>query len=289
MVDARKLMDLLVGASSRPGQAGADLMGTLGQLFGQATGGLKDMAQAANEATGGVGTKVDQAMGQAARQAAGGQSGAELAQKAKEFMNRHPGLAEAALMSVAGLLLGTRRGRGIASSLAGLGGLALVSGLAYRAYQNHQAGKPLLDAGAGGAAGAAALPQPTAFDPGEVTEDDALLMVRAMVAAATADGHMDETERNRIVSGLAQAGIDEETTRWLERELADPATVEEIADRVNSPEKAAQIYAAARVAIEPDTLQEREFLRQLAQSLDLDPKLRAHIDEAASAAKVTGP
>jgi uncharacterized membrane protein YebE (DUF533 family) len=35
-------------------------------------------------------------------------------------------------------------------------------------------------------------------------------------------------------------------------------------------------------------MQEREFLRQLAESLDLDPQLKAHIDEAASGVRATG-
>ena len=106
-----------------------------------------------------------------------------------------------------------------------------------------------------------------------------------MVAAAAADGRMDEAERARITAALLQAGIDAEATRWLERELADPATVDELAEPVETPEKAAQVYAAARVAIDPDTMQEREFLRQLAEALDLDPQLMAHIDEAAEGAK----
>jgi uncharacterized membrane protein YebE (DUF533 family) len=196
-------------------------------------------------------------------------------------------------MSVAGLLLGTRQGRGLARSIAGLGGLAVVTGLAYKAFQNYQAGKPLLG-GSQDAAGpatptapasTASLRRPAAFDPAAASEDDALLFVRAMVAAASADGRVDEAERTRLVSGLAQAGLDPEARGWLERELASPASVDELADPIQTPEKAAQVYAAARVAIDPDTMQEREFLRQLAESLDLDPQLKAHIDEAASGVK----
>ena len=66
--------------------------------------------------------------------------------------------------------------------------------------------------------------------------------------------------------------------------MASPADVEELAAGVNDPDKAAQVYAAARIAIDPDTIQEREFLRiQLADALDLDPAVRAQIDEAAGA------
>jgi uncharacterized membrane protein YebE (DUF533 family) len=59
--------------------------------------------------------------------------------------------------------------------------------------------------------------------------------------------------------------------------------VEELSANVNTPEKAAQVYAAARVAIDPDTMQEREFLRQLAEALDLDQGTRAQIDDTAGA------
>jgi uncharacterized membrane protein YebE (DUF533 family) len=61
--------------------------------------------------------------------------------------------------------------------------------------------------------------------------------------------------------------------------MASPADVEELAANVNDPEKAAQVYAAARIAIDPDTIQEREFLHQLAEALDLDPALRTQIDD----------
>lgn len=237
MVDAKRLLDLLIGASSRPGPGGASPSG--------------------------------------------------LARTAADFIARNPGLAEAALMGLAGVLLGSRQGRGIARGVAGLGGLAVIGGLAYTAFQNYRSGKPPLGAAAG--APAAALPDPAAFDPSEIGEDDALLFARAMVAAATADGRMDAAERTRILGALAQAGIDAGSSRWLERELSDPASVEELVEPIRSPEKAAQLYAAARVAIDPDTMQEREFLRRLAEALDLEPKLRAHIDEAAAGMKSEPP
>lgn len=245
MIDAKRVLDAVVGASSRPG-----------------TGGTPG--------------------------AAPGASVGQLAATAKDFIARNPGLAEAALMSIAGLLLRSPKGRGIARGIAGLGGLAVVGGLAYQAFRNHEAGASSPGAGADAAASPAkiaALAGAAGFDPAHASEDDALLFARAMVAAAAADGRMDEAERARITAALLQAGIDAEASRWLERELADPATVDELAEPVETPEKAAQVYAAARVAIDPDTMQEREFLRQLAEALDLDPQLRAHIDAAAEGAK----
>jgi uncharacterized membrane protein YebE (DUF533 family) len=347
-MDGRRLLDALVGAVSRSGAPGGQGKSVLDQILGQlgspvqsagqqagavlnqATGGLRDAAGRLNEATG-IGPKVDQTT----RDLTGGQSPGDLAHKAKDFMNRNPGLAEAALLGVAGVLFGSRKSRGVAVDAAKLGGLALIGGLAYTAYQNYRSGKPLLnqpegggqpggvgqprlgrDAGFGGSGGGAATaggmigghsPRSVSSVPGvvltstaapqsdEVTvsaptssDEDALVLVRAMLAAAVADGHLDEGERSRIVAGLSQAGIDAEATRWVERELADPATVDDLADKVSTPEFGAQVYAAARVAIEPDTLQEREFLRGLARALDLDATLVGHIDEAAASLKVSG-
>lgn len=319
MFDAKRLLDALVGGSGSagrgPGQPGpgglADIIGsvlnqlgqgaqaanqatggTAGQVLGQATSGLSDLARAANQATGGAGTQLDQSVGQLT----GGQTAGDLAQKARDFAAQNPGAAGAAALGAAGLILGTRQGRSLAGQAAGLGGLALIAGLAYKAWQNHAAGRPLLGEapGAGGpgtgqpVAGASALPSPAAFDPQGVSEDEAMLYLRAMVAAASADGQIDADERARIMEGIARTGIDQAGARWLEAEIANPASVEAIAGPVSSPEQGAKVYAAARIAIEPDTMQEREFLRRLAEALDLDFGLRAEIDAAATGIKVRG-
>ncbi len=216
--------------------------------------------------------------------------------------------AQAALVGVAGLFLTSRRTRGITGS-GKLGSLALLGGLAYKAYQNYRDGKPLVDVTppepapqsqaassphpASGSShdkvsqelAALGIPEASGFHPVSQTEDDALLYLRAMVAAAAADGQIDASERARIAQGMRQAGIDEEATRWLESELAEPADVEELAAGVETPEKAAQVYTAARLAIDPDSIQERTFLTNLAQALDLDQRLRDQIDAAAAAAR----
>ena len=216
--------------------------------------------------------------------------------------------AQAALVGVAGLFLTSRRTRGITGS-GKLGSLALLGGLAYNAYRNYREGKPLVEitppepaaepqaaAAPKAASGssqdnvaqelaALGVPESSGFHPVSQTEDDALLYLRAMVAAAAADGQIDAAERARIAQGMRQAGIDEAATRWLESELAEPADVEELAAGVSTPEKAAQVYTAARLAIDPDSLQERTFLTNLAQALDLDQRLRDQIDATAAAAR----
>ncbi|WP_298966241.1 DUF533 domain-containing protein [uncultured Methylobacterium sp.] len=154
-------------------------------------------------------------------------------------------------------LVRARRG-----GLAALGGVALVVGLGALALRR------------GGAGGEAARP----FAAADLDEDEATLMLRTMVAATAADGVIDARERERLQGALAEAGIGMPERQWLERELADPASIDEIADRVTTPETAARIYAAARLAIDPDTMQERTFLTMLAEALDLDREAIGRIE-----------
>ncbi len=321
MFDAKKLLDAVVGAVARPGVSSGSVTDTLTRVLGQATQGLSEGAQRLDAATGGVG----QGVGETARQlATSGPAGDALA-RATAYARAHPGLAEAALASVAGLLVSSRRARGVAMNAAAVGGLALIGGLAYSAFQNSRSGRPLMDPNAaraldafpnaddpapaavtGGSAGgerpagaaspgiasASTQPLPDGTEVSradaprvEISDDDALRLVRAMVAAASADGIVDQGERSRIISGLQQAGLDPDATRFLETELASPADVEELAAGLTDPDKSAQVYTAARLAIDPDTLQEREFLRRLKEALDLDDELIAHIDAAAASVK----
>ncbi|WP_112664612.1 tellurite resistance TerB family protein [Microvirga flavescens] len=259
MFDPKVLLDALVGASARPDE--------------QEQSGRPGTPSP-------VGAQIEQTINSLT-----GQSAGELLQKAKDVVARNPGLAQAAAIGLAGLLFGNRKtgGGGIPSSFAKLGGLALIGTLAYKAYQASQ--QESGDAASGPAMGGLSLPEKSSFHPATQTEDDAMLYLRAMVAAATADGRVDEEERNRIVSGLGKAGMDPDAMRWLQQELAAPADVDELSSNVNSPEKAAQVYAAARIAIDPDTLQERDFLHRLADALDLDPSVRRQVDDAAAGLK----
>lgn len=273
MVDYRKLLDAFVGA------------------IGRAEPQDRSRASAADRDPQGLGQQLERSVTQVT-----GQSPDQLLQKAKDLATQHPGVTQAALLGLAGLLFGRRKTGRLTGNLVKLGGLAVIGGLAYRAYQKQQGAASVAtgaqdpaalgnDGGGGGAVAEAALalPETSRFHPVSQTEDDALLFLRTMVAAAASDGKIDAAERQRIVSGLVEAGIDPQASRWLEREMASPADVEELAAAVDDPEKAAQVYAAARIAINPDTIQEREFLHQLAEALDLDPATRAQIDETAGA------
>jgi uncharacterized membrane protein YebE (DUF533 family) len=113
----------------------------------------------------------------------------------------------------------------------------------------------------------AALPAPRA---------DITLLIQAMIAAAAADGRIDDTERAAILQRAEGNGLDADTRAFLERELAAPLTQAQIAARTR-PAIAADVYAASLVAITLDTEQERAYLDQLARALSLDDNTRQTI------------
>jgi uncharacterized membrane protein YebE (DUF533 family) len=225
---------------------------------------------------------VQQGAGDALGRVTGGQTAGDLLAQARNALGNNPALATAVLGGLGALVFGTGTGRSVAASAAKLGGLALIGGLAYKAYQDYQAGKPLLDANQ-----QQILPAPagTGFEPQAATETTALTFIRAMIAAASADGRIDAEERNAILGGLKEAGLDAEAHDWLTREMAQPASIDQLAEAAETPELATQIYVAARLAINPDTAAEKDFLAGLSGSLGLDAELVANIDAAASAAK----
>ena len=167
-----------------------------------------------------------------------------------------------------------RQGSTIAATAA-LGGIALVVGLALKVLPGRvTAAEPTTSQDA---KPSAALRSP--FDHAEVSEDEARVMLRAMVAATMADGLMDAAERERLHNALAAAQIGAAGRAWLDKELAEPVDIDELAAGVSTAEQAARIYAAARLAIDPDTLQEWQFLKMLADALDVPAEAVARFDQ----------
>jgi uncharacterized membrane protein YebE (DUF533 family) len=261
-------------ASQVQGQVGTagGLGGLVGSVLGQATQGLQDAASQS-----GLSQKAGEVLGEAT----GGKSAGDLMAQAKEMMSGNPGASAAVLGTLGALVFGTSAGRGVAASAAKLGGLALIGGLAYKAYQNYSAGKPIL------ASDKAVLPAPegSGFEAGIASNETAVLFIRAMIAAAAADGTIDDTERKAIIGGLTEAGFDPEANTWLENEMANPASVDDLVEGATSAELQAQVYTAARLAINPDKRSEKDFLAGLAGALGLDAELVANIDAAALTAK----
>jgi uncharacterized membrane protein YebE (DUF533 family) len=207
--------------------------------------------------------------------------------KAVQMAKDNP-LAAGALVAV---LLGTSTGRSVTGSAVKLGGLAAIGGLAYQAYKNYQAGKQPTEAAQ---AEPELLPPPsdTGFHPDNApqgSDEFALVLIRAMIAAAKADGHIDEAEKQKIFDKLGLAGIDADAEAFLKQELGAPLDLGAIASAALTEEQKVELYTASRLTIDPDSRAERGYLDLLAGRLGLPDALLDHIEATVSAAKQAVP
>jgi len=111
-------------------------------------------------------------------------------------------------------------------------------------------------------------PPPPPAIPAE--EREALLMLRAMIAAARADSQVDAAERGRIAEQLDAAGLSPAARDAALGAFERGATPEELAREARDPMLAAQLYAAAVAGAATIEGAERAWLDSFARALRLD-------------------
>ncbi|EIE52261.1 hypothetical protein AL036_05035 [Salipiger aestuarii] len=99
------------------------------------------------------------------------------------------------------------------------------------------------------------------------TENTARLMLRAMIQAAKADGHIDDAEKTRIVDTVGENATAEDRAAVQEL-LAAPLDPEALARDTPEPQRP-QVYGAALLTITVDTGEEAEFLDRLGKAMAL--------------------
>lgn len=195
--------------------------------------------------------------------------------------------------AIAAILLGTSTGRSITGSALKLGGAAAVAGLAWKAWQNYQDGKSPEQTRQDTAGEPNLLPPPadTAFDPAAAPQGEdefALALIRAMIAAARADGHVDDEEREQIAGKLALSGLDEDAAEFIKRELATPLDLDTIIATAKTDAQKLELYTASRLTISPDSRAERGYLDLLAGRLGLPDALVDHVEATIRGATAEG-
>jgi uncharacterized membrane protein YebE (DUF533 family) len=195
---------------------------------------------------------------------------------------------------LAAILLGTKTGRKLGGSALKLGGIAAVGALAYKAYQDWQAGKSVAaTVPPPSASDVPALPPPsgTPFNPAGEAEQQSLArsLLRAMIAAAKADGHIDAQEQARVFAEIDRLGLGAEDKAFVMDELRAKLDIDAVAAGATTPEQAAEIYAASLLAIDPDNAAERGYLVMLAGRLNLDDNLVAHLHQSVAAGAPASP
>lgn len=190
--------------------------------------------------------------------------------------------------ALAAVLLGTGAGRQVTGAALKLGGLAAIGGLAYKAYQNYQNGKAPAETANSGQPELLPPPADTAFHPSQAPQGEsefASTLVRAMIAAAKADGRIDDDERRKIGDKLSLSGLDADAEAFLKAELDAPLDLDVLVAAAQTDAQKVELYTASRLAIDPDTRAERGYLDLLAGRLGLPDALVEHVEATVSAAK----
>jgi uncharacterized membrane protein YebE (DUF533 family) len=203
--------------------------------------------------------------------------------------------AKGAMGGVAGgamtsLLMNKKARKQLGKTAVNAGGVAALAGVAYWAYQKYQGRQngPAAVAAPAQPADAALTPPPqgSSFLPGPndtaACNALALKLVRAMIAAASADGQIDGAELKRVLAMIEQADLNAADKAAMLQAMNKPDTLDGIAALADSQEVATELYAASLAAIEVDTPAEHAYLSMLAAKLRLPDELVSAIHEVAA-------
>jgi len=176
-----------------------------------------------------------------------------------------------------GLLLGNKKARKFGGKALTYGGLAALGVIAYKAYGNWQAQQASAPQG-----------EPQTIDrlPTAQVEQHSQAILKALVAAAKADGHVDERERALIEGEFIKLDNDQELQQWLHAELNKPLDPTDVARAASTPEMAAEMYIASVMLVDEENFMEKAYLDELARQLKLEPGLRVELERQVRAAVV---
>jgi uncharacterized membrane protein YebE (DUF533 family) len=178
-------------------------------------------------------------------------------------------LALGGLGALAGALLGG--GKGSMGGALGGGLMALLGAMAFQALKGSGTREPAVPLG---------LRAPQSEEEQAELEQNAELVLRAMINAAKADGRIDDEEINRIVGKLNEIGADAEHQRFVMTQMQKPLETEALISAARGrPELGAQIYAASLLSIEVDTPAEKAYLERLSSGLGLGPQVSQNIQQ----------
>ncbi|MFT4654656.1 MAG: uncharacterized membrane protein YebE (DUF533 family) [Patiriisocius sp.] len=104
-------------------------------------------------------------------------------------------------------------------------------------------------------------------------ESGQMLMLRAMISAANADGHIDENERQRIYQQVDNFDLSSKDKACLFDELRSPLSLSDLVNAVPNSQTAIEVYAASVLAIDEKQAGTQEYLNKLAFCLSIPAEL----------------
>jgi len=179
----------------------------------------------------------------------------------------------AAVAGVLALLLGTNAGRRVGGATLKLGSLAALGGLAYQMYRQWEGQVPAEQAPPSPQSPSA---PPSALSAPEEPQASPEVLLKAMVAAAKADGHIDAKELETIRQQLANANLSGNLNDLLMNELVRPVSAKEVADLANGNKAVgSEIYVASLLFLNEDSETEKAYLKDLQTALGLPDEVVA--------------
>lgn len=173
---------------------------------------------------------------------------------------REAGLAGGAALGLAAMLLGGRRRGGLGRSALLVGGIGALGKIAADAWAR---------TGAAPDAAAALLDDDGA-------EERARTLLFAMVAAAKADGHIDDEEHSAIEAEIED--LPASVQGLLGEAIAATPDPEAIARRVRDGQEGREVYAASALLCGRDDPRELDYLDRLARALGLSDEEARRIE-----------
>ncbi|UFQ02425.1 tellurite resistance TerB family protein [Pseudomonas fitomaticsae] len=175
------------------------------------------------------------------------------------------------LLGGGGALGGGTQSRSGGTNYAALASLGMMAFQAYQAWQRSQA-----------SAAPQQTPQTADLLSGPQVEEHSHAVLRALIAAAKADGRIDESEKHLISSEIGKHTDDPNLQQWLDDEVAKPLDPTEVAQAAqNDPAMAAEMYLASVMLVDDQQDAERNYLDELAAALQIDPELQVHLEQQA--------
>ncbi|SHO49076.1 DUF533 domain-containing protein [Desulfopila aestuarii] len=124
------------------------------------------------------------------------------------------------------------------------------------------------------------LPSSAPAVPGNLTSQDlACRMIQTMIAAAHADGTMDEQEEQAVLAKLKGEKISQEERMFLLTELHSPKSITELTAGISDPATAKAMYMLAVSAVDIDSEAERHWFDELAAKLGISKAVQNFIEE----------
>ncbi|WP_330926870.1 tellurite resistance TerB family protein [Candidatus Sororendozoicomonas aggregata] len=171
-------------------------------------------------------------------------------------------------------MLLSKKGRNIGGKALVAGGTVGLGALAYKAYKNWQnkSSEPVTTP----------VASERVFLTHTVSDDDAIIL-RAMIGAAKADGHIDAREKTKIQEAVQAMGKGNTLEQFVTAELEKPLDPAEIASAATTPEVKAQVYLASVLVADEQNFMERTYLQELARLMDLQPGLVKELEQQVAA------